>query len=560
MKNKKLLIILFLITLNFTFNFKALKYKFLSDDYPLIVNNERIRNFDSFLKSATRQFFTTTEHPYLHYWRPVILFSYYLDYKIWKLNPGGYHFTNILIHTFNVILLFLILDILTNNLIFSFSSSFIFSILPAHVESIFWISGRTDLIATLFILLTTLFLIKFFKARRHTFFTLSLLSFTLSLLSKEVAAIVPFILLFYLIIKRIEKIQILKYSIHFFLIEAIYIFFHFKFSHANSVLKRLSLKDIPDTIKALGIYFKIMFFPVFKTFYISMKEFDSTKFEYYLLAILFFILILFIYKYKNTLKFSFYPIPALFFLLPVINPNILPSYPSISMRFAYGSSVFASILMGELFTKSLKFKNKAIVYTITLVLIFFYSYQYLKFQKPFKSNKIYLKTLTKAYPNEGSLKLRLAYIKARKGKFKDALILTEEAIKLNNTNKRLYLKEDASLFKANLLLILNKREEARKIASQIYKNTKHNKSKYYAFLLLSKYYEKKRDWKKAIEYLLKAKKISENADLLFRLSLVYYYAGDYINSLHYLEKAKNLDSNLKYYYKLKNLILQKIKK
>ncbi len=559
MKNKKLLIILFLIVLNFAFNFRAINYEFLSDDYPLIVNNERIRNFNNFLKSATGQFFTTTEHPYLHYWRPVILFSYYLDYKIWKLNPKGYHLTNILVHTVNVILLFLILKILSNNLLFSFSSSFIFSILPAHVENIFWISGRTDLIATFFILLTTLFLIKFFKAKRYTFFILSLLSFIFSLLSKEVAAILPFILLFYLIIKRLEKIQIFKYSIPFFFIEALYIFFHIRFSHANSVLKRLSLKDIPDTIKALGIYFKIMFFPVFKTFYISMKEFDSTKFEYYLLAILFFILILFIYKYKNTLKFSFYSIPTLFFLLPVINPNILPSYPSIAMRFVYTSSIFSVIFIGEIFIIGIKHRLKAVVYIMISSLILFYLYTYLDFQKPFESNEVYLKTLTKVYPDEGSLKLRLAYVKAKKGDYTEALELTDKAIKLNYNNKYLYLKEDATIFKANLLLILNKKEEAKRIVLKILKNTKYKKSEYYSYLLLSKYYEKEKDWERAIEYLLKAKNISENADLFFRLSLVYFYAGNYSYSLHYLEKAKNLDPNLKYYNKLKKLILQKIK-
>ncbi len=526
------------------------------DDYPLIVNNERIRSFDTLIKSSTGQFFTETEHPYLHYWRPVILFSYYIDYKIWKLRSGGYHLSNIIFHTINVILIFLILQALFDNLSFSFLSSAIFSILPSHVENVFWISGRTDLIATLFILLSSLFFINYFKEKRIGFFYLSLLSFIFALLSKEISVLFPFILVLYLILKRLNLKEILKVSLPFYFFEGIYILLHFHLSHSNSVLKRVSLSDIFDSIKAFGTYFKIMFFPFFKSYYISMKKFDISQNEY-LFSIAFFILIIGVYFFRNQLKKSFYALPLLSFLIPVLNLNIILSYPLICMRFVYLPSIFSAILFAELLILLYKKERK---YVVILFIIFsLFIFYYFKYQPAFKGSDKNIEILSKLYPDEDNLKLQLAYIFAKKGYYKKALELTDKALELSNSNRWINIKADATLFKANLLILLKRDEEAKALIIETLKKYNKPKTKYYGYLLLSKYYERKSEYKTAIDYLKKAKDISETSDVLFRLALIHYYKKDYKNAFKYLEKAKKIDPMLKDYEKLKELILRGLK-
>jgi protein O-mannosyl-transferase len=62
-----------------------------------------------------------------------------------------------------------------------------FGLHPVNTESVNWISGRTDVMAGAFILLTTLYLLKFKKEHKKRFLVVSSLSLLLAVLTKEVA-------------------------------------------------------------------------------------------------------------------------------------------------------------------------------------------------------------------------------------------------------------------------------------------------------------------------------------------------------------------------------------
>ena len=78
--------------------------------------------------------------------------SYAIDYNFWGLNPIGYHIVNILLHTLNAILIYIIAKQLIENKIIALLSSLFFAVHPVHVESVTWLSGRKDVLSMSFFL------------------------------------------------------------------------------------------------------------------------------------------------------------------------------------------------------------------------------------------------------------------------------------------------------------------------------------------------------------------------------------------------------------------------
>ncbi len=123
------------------------------------------------------------------YWRPVLLLLYSIEWHIWKGWEVGYHFINISIHITNSILIFYILKRLLKCPLVSFFVSLIFLVHPLQTESVTYITGVADPLATLWMFLSLLF---YTKQRKK----ISLLFFLLSLMTKETSIIFPGILIF----------------------------------------------------------------------------------------------------------------------------------------------------------------------------------------------------------------------------------------------------------------------------------------------------------------------------------------------------------------------------
>ncbi len=119
---------------------------FLSDDFSLIRNVQTGGLFGIWSGSGSRFF------------RPVISMSIFMDHLLWGVLPVGYHLSNLLFHLANSILVyFLVIEIQNavmsggqNDRGVASRAALLFLVLPSHGEAIFWISARTDLIATVF--------------------------------------------------------------------------------------------------------------------------------------------------------------------------------------------------------------------------------------------------------------------------------------------------------------------------------------------------------------------------------------------------------------------------
>jgi len=135
-------------------------------------------------------------------WHPITVLSHMLDCQLFGLASGWHHFTNLLFHTANTLLLFLIFNRMTGALWRSAFVAAIFALHPLHVESVAWVSERKDVLSTFFFLLTIgAYALYVEKARTQALsakriaYISALVFFALGLMSKPMLVTLPFVLL-----------------------------------------------------------------------------------------------------------------------------------------------------------------------------------------------------------------------------------------------------------------------------------------------------------------------------------------------------------------------------
>ena len=87
-------------------------------------------------------------------WHPLTWLSHALDYQLFKLNPAGPHYVNVLLHSWSAVLLFLLLESATGLTWPSLMVAALFALHPVNVESVAWAAERKNVLSMLFFLLT----------------------------------------------------------------------------------------------------------------------------------------------------------------------------------------------------------------------------------------------------------------------------------------------------------------------------------------------------------------------------------------------------------------------
>jgi len=158
---------------------------FILDDYQIVEVNPAIRTI------APLQLLKTP------YWgddssagiyRPLTLLSFSLEYPLWKRWAGGYRLTNLLLHTVNGLLIFILVRTILGSAPAAYAASAIYLAHPVHTEPVVGLAGRGELLAAMFFLLAWIC----FRQQRVI---LCLFMFFLSLLSKENAIAFPAVIL-----------------------------------------------------------------------------------------------------------------------------------------------------------------------------------------------------------------------------------------------------------------------------------------------------------------------------------------------------------------------------
>jgi protein O-mannosyl-transferase len=148
-------------------------------------------------------------------YHPLTMLSLMADYQLHKLDAGGYHVTNVLLHAASVILLFLILRQMTGALWRSAFVAAVFAIHPLRAESVAWVSERKDVLSTFFFMLTLGAYVRYARNLKSQisnlkfYYAATLFFFALGLLSKPTVVTLPFVLLLldYWPLNRFEQNQ-----------------------------------------------------------------------------------------------------------------------------------------------------------------------------------------------------------------------------------------------------------------------------------------------------------------------------------------------------------------
>src|SRR4029077_2073129 len=122
-------------------------------------------------------------------------------YSLWGLNPAGYHWVNLLLHTLNALLVWRLLSRL--KIPGAWFAAAIFALHPVNVESVAWVTQLKNVQSLFFSLLTLLAWVKFLEEpRRWRWYGFALLLYTLALSSKTTACTLPAALLLILWLKQ----------------------------------------------------------------------------------------------------------------------------------------------------------------------------------------------------------------------------------------------------------------------------------------------------------------------------------------------------------------------
>src|SRR5436190_1241347 len=134
-------------------------------------------------------------HTHARNWHPLTTLSHMLDCQLFGLKAGRHHFTNVLLHSVSVVLLFFLLKQMTSAFWQSAFVTALFAIHPLHVESVAWVSERKDVLSAVFFMLTLWAYVRYVQARSIGRYLTVALLLALGLMSKPMLVTVPFVLL-----------------------------------------------------------------------------------------------------------------------------------------------------------------------------------------------------------------------------------------------------------------------------------------------------------------------------------------------------------------------------
>lgn len=289
----------------------------LSDDYL---------NFYDTVNSSLAQKFTGNL-PYSNHllYRPVIYLSFQVSYFLHDLL--GFSYDNFVLYRIQNLFVFLLISFVagkiillrTNHLLSALLVSAIIIIFPNNIHNICWTSARVDLLCGLFYLLTILFTFLYLERPAKLFLILSVLTLTLSLLTKETAVTVPVVVFLFALYNyegSVLKKNKLIFIVHFSLI-LVYALFRLLFlnndlTRAATLFQDNPVLNIPGILARAVISFTI---PVdFLSLNVGLRN-RETVLLLYLLILYTFIIYAFVFIIRSNAYKQLLYLLALGFLI-----------------------------------------------------------------------------------------------------------------------------------------------------------------------------------------------------------------------------------------------------
>lgn len=423
------------------------------DDIEII---EPMRNAESW---NLRDLFTPQMKEGLYY-RPILILSYHFDKYLFNLDAGFMHIENMILHLINALLLFwlssqLVLDHKEGKSLIPLLSALFFGLHPITTESVCWIAGRTDVLASTFVLLSANCIIRFKKVGSSPYMALSAFFMCLAFLTKETAlAFLPGAVLLMSSPLPSEMVteQNTPQNAHnpyrniLFLLfgsGAILLFFllrHFAFATNKSTIGATLLLIRTDTIRsflifmqAFGFYAKKIFFPFPLNF--SITEVDPL---YELLALPVLVACFLIISKRSILSALF--MSGIFLIIPSFLIALGQiAWTSFAERYLYLPTAFIMVASVFFISNSIKkfpalSERKEIPVTLLLVIMAVATFHR---STVWKDNLNLLRDTVAKNPDFCYVRGQFAYALAMQGDINNARLQFTIANEFNKTKKRL---------------------------------------------------------------------------------------------------------------------------
>lgn len=436
LSNKIIIPVLFLFVL-LTYG-NIFNNKLLWDDEAFIIGNPDIRAVSNIPK-----FFANPDFSGLY--RPLKSVLMTATYKIWGLNPFGYHLNSFLLHLISTYLVFFISLSLFKGKCPAFLTSILFAVHPIHTERVTGATAGFDLLGVVFYLLSIFLYIKFREKEKKRYFYYSLLSFVLALLSSEEAISLPLVLLLYEVIfnhkstrESLNKDEIrktFKKTSLYFSVLILYLILRFfvlgKIARGRGYIAGSFYSSMLTMPKVIIKYIGLLIFPI----HLSLSDrmpFSTSILDLRVILSLIALLAVLFYAFRqssNNRLASF----AVFWFFITLLPfyNIIPITSLYAERYLYIPS-FSVCILYSLLAYRLKNIRKWLAILFILILVVFFSVRTFVRNNDWQdAETLWQKTIETSNGYYGGYN-NLGMLYLENGKDEEALNLFNRAIDLNN--------------------------------------------------------------------------------------------------------------------------------
>lgn len=418
----------------------ALSGAFIWDDELLVRDNIFVKSWWPHLRAIFSSSVSQGTAEKFIVYRPLQILTYALDYHFWRLNPWGYHLTNLFWHLAAALGVFWLMTLLFNRLGLSLATALLFVTHPVHTGAVSYISGRADPLAFTLILLTFIFYLKASECHRPHVFAAMAIFYVAALLSRETSLVLPFLILaMHFSLKRSSYPRALA---ALFLLAGAYVILRvtvFK-SFLRDEAYMISLAErLPGVFVALLGYARLLLWPFGLHMQYGQRLFLYTDPAFFLGVFLWAFLILLAWFRRQKDPVVCFGI-AWFLIAWVPVSNFFPLNAYMAEHWLYVPSVGFFLVAGDLFARGLQKKTARPAALAALsAALFFYGVLTIRQNAYWRNPQIFFERTLVFAPQSPRILRNLAKIYQEKGRFEEAVALYQRAIRVTPEEPELFI-------------------------------------------------------------------------------------------------------------------------